>query len=114
MILTYPEDYEGCRWFKSDEIKETNRMHDYIRELHYIVAIANVPSIVKNGILCYEKASKVAHISVASREVQERRKKKKIPNGLPLHEYVNLYLNARNPMLYYLMENASRISVYYG
>lgn len=80
-------------------------MHEYIQELHYIVTITNVPSILENGILCYEIASNVAHTSVALGEVQERRAKKRIPGGLPLHRYVNLYLNARNPMLFRLMKN---------
>ena len=82
-------------------------MYEYIRELHYIVAIANIPSILENGILCYEMAAGVPHISVALGEVQERRARKKIPSGLPLHGYVNLCFNARNPMLFRLMKNVS-------
>jgi hypothetical protein len=34
------------------------------------------------------------------RDVQERRADKQVPQGRPLHEYVNLYLHARNPMMY--------------
>jgi len=34
--------------------------------------------------------------------VQERRKDIKVPLGLHLHDYVNLYFHARNPMLYVL------------
>jgi hypothetical protein len=81
-------------------------MHKHVRELHYIVAIANIPSILEQGILSNEKVSRISHVSVARDEVQERRDKKRIPKGLPLHAYVNLYLNARNPMLYYLLRNA--------
>jgi hypothetical protein len=33
-------------------------------------------------------------------EIQERRAKVKVPGGRRLHEYVNLYISARNPMLY--------------
>lgn len=33
-------------------------------------------------------------------EIQERRKKVAVPGGQPLHKYVNLYICARNPMLY--------------
>ena len=33
-------------------------------------------------------------------EIQDRRKIKVVPGGRPLHEYVNLYFDARNPMLY--------------
>jgi hypothetical protein len=32
--------------------------------------------------------------------VQDRRSGKKVPGGRPLHEYVNLYFHARNPMMY--------------
>jgi hypothetical protein len=34
--------------------------------------------------------------------IQERREKKIVPGGRPLQEYVNLYIHARNPMLYVL------------
>ncbi len=57
--------------------------------------------------MCYEMAANIAHTSVALEEVQGRRAKKRIPGGLPLHRYVNLYLNARNPMLFRLMKNVS-------
>jgi hypothetical protein len=32
-------------------------------------------------------------------EVQDRRRDKRIPGARPLHEYVNLYFDAHNPML---------------
>lgn len=38
--------------------------------------------------------------SLALPEVQERRNAKRVPNGLPIHDYVNLYFDARNPMMY--------------
>jgi hypothetical protein len=37
---------------------------------------------------------------MSTEEIQERREKKIVPGGRPLHEYVNLYFHARNPMLY--------------
>jgi hypothetical protein len=33
-------------------------------------------------------------------EIQERRAKVTVPGGRRLHDYVNLYISARNPMLY--------------
>lgn len=39
-------------------------------------------------------------MSVALPGVQERRESKVIPGAKPLHEYVNLYICARNPMMY--------------
>lgn len=70
-----------------------------IVELHYITPIANVPSILENGILSNREAARVSHASVAMEEIQERRRKKLIPGARPLHEYANLYFDAHNPML---------------
>jgi len=73
-----------------------------VKELYYITHINNIPSIIANGILSYKRASGHQHISVALEEVQARRAVKKVPGGNPLHDYVNLYFDARNPMLYLL------------
>lgn len=71
-----------------------------ITELHYITPIANLASIMKLGILSHKRAAKVQHVSVAMEEIQEKRRQKKIPGAGDLHDYVNLYFHARNPMLY--------------
>lgn len=70
-----------------------------LSELHYIVAIENVLSIVENGILSHKRAARLPHRSVAMRKMQDRRAEKIVPGGRPLHEYANLYFHARNPML---------------
>lgn len=70
-----------------------------VTELHYITAIANVPSILRHGILSHDLAERLAHDSVAMPEIQERRSNKQIPGARPLHEYANLYFDAHNPML---------------
>ena len=71
-----------------------------LHELHYITPIQNVPSIMDHGILCHQKAKQLNHASVAMQEIQEIRAKRVIPGGKPIHSYVNLYLCARNPMMY--------------
>ena len=71
-----------------------------LAELHYITTISNVPSIIKNGILSHRSAERLSHTSVAMTEIQDIRAKKIVPGGMPLHGYANLYLCARNPMLY--------------
>ena len=71
-----------------------------LSELHYITDISNVPSIMANGILSHNLAKKLPHKSVAMVEIQERRDRKRVPRGKLLHDYVNLYFHARNPMLY--------------
>lgn len=73
---------------------------DDIEELHYISPIENMESICRRGILSHDRAKKVSHESVAMGEIQERRKKVTIPGGRPLHQYVNLYFHARNPMMF--------------
>lgn len=70
-----------------------------VLELHYIAPVSNLKSILKLGLLCHKEASKLAHRSVAMAEMQARRSTKVVPNGLPIHSYVNLYFHARNPML---------------
>jgi len=40
------------------------------------------------------------HRSVADPDIQDRRQRKRVPGGLFLHGYANLYMTARNPMLY--------------
>jgi hypothetical protein len=71
-----------------------------IRELYFITEIANVASIMREGILSHNAARKVPHYSIAEHGVQERRKDKKIPGtSKRLHDYANLYFDAHNPML---------------
>src|SRR5881296_892045 len=70
-----------------------------VTELHYITAIANLPSILRHGILSHTLADELVHDSVAMPEIQERRRNKQIPGAGMLHEYANVYLDAHNPML---------------
>ncbi len=73
-----------------------------LRELHYIAHFDNMASIYLNGILSYNQAESIPHNSVASNIIQGRRTLKKVPGGRPLHDYVNLYIHGRNPMLFRL------------
>lgn len=70
-----------------------------LKELGYIVPIATVPSILAHGILSHKRARRVPHTSIALEAVQDRRAEVVVPNGRPLHEYANLYICPRNPML---------------
>lgn len=69
-------------------------------ELHYIAPIANLASIMQHGIVSHRLAEGIRHASVAMTEIQELRVGVVVPGGRPLHDYVNLYLCARNPMMY--------------
>lgn len=68
--------------------------------LYNIMPLNNVPSVLQYGILSYHQAERIIHQSVAMPDIQSRRDDVTIPNGLKLHEYANLYFDARNPMLY--------------
>lgn len=71
-------------------------------ELHYITSIDNVVSICKRGILSHNGIRKLGldHNSVAMKEIQNIRKGVQVPGtGKALHDYANLYICARNPMI---------------
>lgn len=75
-------------------------MDQRVAELHCIMPIANVQSVLTHGILSYERAEQLTHASVAMQPVQDLRDQKRVPRGLKLHQYANLYFHARNPMLF--------------
>lgn len=68
--------------------------------LYNIMPFRNISSVLSLGILSNFSAEKLPHVSVAMNEVQSRRDKVNVPNGMPLHQYANLYFDARNPMMY--------------
>ena len=86
-------------------------MDSRVTEFHCIMPMCNVPSVMKHGILSYERTAKLAHQSVAMQEVQDRRDRKRVTGGLMLHHYANLYFHARNPMMYLRPTHASELCV---
>ncbi len=80
-------------------------------ELHYITHISNVPSILKYGILCHQRAARYNPTSVAMNEIQIRRSVRTVPQGQPIHNYACLYLHARNPMLYKILHSHEQLTV---
>lgn len=82
-----------------------------LHELHYITHIDNISSIMAHGILCYEQARNLNPKNIAMDEIQEIRDVKIVPGGLPLHKYVNLYIHARNPMLFVLRNQHASLCV---
>jgi hypothetical protein len=80
-----------------------------VKELHYITAIENAPSILANGIVSNRRATAIPHNSVASSVIQSRRAGKIVPGARPLHDYANLYFNARNPMMSALINSGCNL-----
>ncbi len=52
-----------------------------VTELHCIMPITNIPSVMEAGILSYERAAKLEHHSVALQPVQDKRDQSKYPAG---------------------------------
>jgi ssDNA thymidine ADP-ribosyltransferase, DarT len=82
-----------------------------VTELHCIMPMTNIPSVMDRGILSYERVAKIQHHSVALQPVQDKRDQKQVPGGLKLHQYANLYFHARNPMLFKRQAEAPNLCV---
>ena len=82
-----------------------------LSELHYIAPIANLRSIMTLGLLSHHRARPLDPVSVAMQDVQDKRARKRVPGGMPLHDYVNLFICARNPMLFKRLDRRHEICV---
>ena len=51
-------------------------------ELHYIAPIANLRSILANGILSHARVAAHDHVSIAAEVIQDRRESRCVPGGL--------------------------------
>src|SRR2546427_5072035 len=74
-----------------------------LNELHCITPLRNLRSILEVGILSHVRAAGRPSVSIANPEVQQLRAAKRVPGGRMLHEYANLYISARNAMLYQVL-----------
>ncbi len=80
-------------------------------EFQNITLIDTIPSILEHGIVSYVEAEKLPHRSVALQDVQDKRDAKRVPGGLALHEYANVYFDARNPMMSRRRDEAPELCV---
>ncbi|MFZ2725779.1 MAG: DUF4433 domain-containing protein [Methylococcaceae bacterium] len=86
-------------------------MPNRVTELHNIMPIANIPSVLEHGILSHEQVRNLTHEDISMPEIQERRDTIRVPNGLLLHQYANLYFHARNPMMYKRRHEANNLCI---
>jgi hypothetical protein len=87
-----------------------------IREVHFIAPHANVASILEHGILSHQLANQLVpdHTRIGNPEIQQRRAARPIWTGStrrPLLSYANLYVHARNAMLYKLLDGEEELTV---
>lgn len=79
-----------------------------VQYLYNINSIKNLKSIFRLGLLSKNEVKKLDLryvIDLSNIEVQSRRDNKKVPNYSFLHDYANLYFDARNPMMYVQVKN---------
>ncbi|HCS68000.1 MAG TPA: DUF4433 domain-containing protein [Oribacterium sp.] len=81
------------------------------RSVYNIQPLENIPSVIRYGILSYNRAAEMRHESIAMPEVQSRRDSVNIPNGGSLHSYANAYFDPRNPMMYTRRDRAQSLCV---
>lgn len=82
-----------------------------LEELYSIMPVGNLSSVMLHGILCHERAAALAHGDISMAAIQERRHRVQVPGGLMLHQYANLYFDARNPMMYKRLEHVDQLCV---
>lgn len=80
-----------------------------IDKLYYITHIDNIDSILQLGILSHKiiEEQKVRYTPVYDKKIILNRKDRKTPDGKSLWDYANLYFQARNPMLYRVLDEQS-------
>lgn len=88
-----------------------------LTELHFITPHANLPTLLQYGIQSHRRAEIgrrkgiLQPASVAMQEVQDIREGVRVPGGRELHEYANLYLCARNPMMFKRQERHRELCI---
>lgn len=86
------------------EISETYRRYVPRRHLYNIVHMDNVSSILSKGIRSHNSMVSCSHKDISLLGVQSRRAEVSFEKlGTKLHDYANLYFDARNPMMCYLL-----------
>ena len=78
---------------------QTNELNG-ISHLYHMTHINNLQNILERGLLSHNLAHRSRAVTdISDRDVNDRRAWRSI-DGKPLHEYVPLYFNPTNPMLY--------------
>ena len=87
-------------------------------KLYYIVPISNLNGIFKYGKVFSRNNAKKEGLIIedpSDKDVQKRRANKVIyetcRNSFTLHDYVNLYINPRNAMLYRYLKTKKKIAI---
>lgn len=95
------EKFIGWNKKKLDILTEKFRA-DVIRKLNFriyhMTHVSNLKGIFENGLICHEKVK--SYTDISNNDVNKRRVAKNNPHKISLHQYVPLYFNPRNAMLF--------------
>lgn len=83
-----------------------------IEYLYHITSIANLDSILFRGLLSHQyiQQHNLKYTDISHSQVQQLRDGK-IIKGIPLHQYVPLYFNPKNPMLFLRRSQQSKLII---
>jgi hypothetical protein len=78
----------------------------FVKGLYYITHIDNIPSILKQGILSHAliEGQHIKFTPIYDSQIVAHRHHRITPDGKNLWDFANLYFQARNPMLYRVMQ----------
>ncbi|MFG0905762.1 DUF4433 domain-containing protein [Photobacterium damselae] len=95
------EKFIGWNKRKLDTLTEEFRA-DIIRNLdfrlYHMTHISNLIGIFENGLFSHDKVK--SYTDISNNDVNKRRRTKDNPHKISLHQYVPLYFNPRNAMLF--------------
>ncbi len=75
--------------------------HFNISYLYHMTHKSNLENILRNGLLSHTQArTGLNQVDIANNQVNSRREKREPIHNRSIHEYVPLYFNPKNPMLY--------------
>tara|TARA_Y100000310_G_scaffold158863_1_gene158288 strand:- start:708 stop:1982 length:1275 start_codon:yes stop_codon:yes gene_type:complete len=80
-----------------------NQLNEYgIQYFYHMTHFSNLSSIIENGLLSHNKAHQKNYVKedISDLGVNYRRNRKELIYNNNLHDYVPLYFNPRNPMLF--------------
>ncbi|MFH2069641.1 MAG: DarT ssDNA thymidine ADP-ribosyltransferase family protein [Elusimicrobiota bacterium] len=82
-----------------------------IKQLYYITNVKNIPSILEKGILSHRNVlnEKIEYHAIYDENIISNREKCIVENQKTLWDYANLYFQPRNPMLYRVICNVSKV-----
>jgi hypothetical protein len=88
--------------FVRDTTKDSILDNYHVDYLYHMTEISNLPNIFRYGLLSHNEAQEkgLTQRSIALQDVNQRRARKKPIYGIGLHNFIPMYFNPKNPMLF--------------